>query len=313
MVFDEKYFEGETRDDFYIEPLMKRCWAAQMEVLEDIRTLCEKHDIHFYAEWGSLLGAVRHQGFIPWDDDLDIGMLRSDYNRFLEVADELPDNYSILNIHKDDNQDVDDMLSRVLNTTYIRIDEAFLKKYHGCPFALGIDIFPSDYISRDKEERQVQLSMLHIVYSMALNWQDNDGEFTEKLHLIHEIERMCQYTFSKDKPMKRQLFELAELLCQLNDDTNSDEIGMPILMIDAPENAMPKEAFLDIHEVPFETTTIPVIGKSKEYCAFKYGDYMTPVKEWDTHTYPFFKDQKEILKNYLQENHLEFPVPGVEL
>ena len=69
ITFDEKFFEAEVRDDFRISPMMKRCWAAEMEVLCQIDRICKKHGIPYFADWGTLLGAVRHKGIIPWDDE----------------------------------------------------------------------------------------------------------------------------------------------------------------------------------------------------------------------------------------------------
>ena len=86
LTFDDSYFLGETRDGFYIEPMMKCAWAAQLEVMCVIKQICEKNDIPYFAYYGTLLGTIRHKGFIPWDDDMDICMLRKDYQRFLEVA-----------------------------------------------------------------------------------------------------------------------------------------------------------------------------------------------------------------------------------
>lgn len=86
LTFDDSYFLGETRDGFYIEPMMKCAWAAQLEVMCVIKQICEKYDIPYFAYYGTLLGTIRHKGFIPWDDDMDICMLRKDYQRFLEVT-----------------------------------------------------------------------------------------------------------------------------------------------------------------------------------------------------------------------------------
>ena len=78
MLFDDGYFREETREGFVIAENMKRAWAAQLEVLEEVKRVCGILGIEFFADWGTLLGAVRHHGFIPWDDDMDIAMLRKE-------------------------------------------------------------------------------------------------------------------------------------------------------------------------------------------------------------------------------------------
>ena len=77
---------GEYREGFYVEPMMKCAWAAQIKLAELIDEMCRAEGIRYFADWGTLLGAVRHKGFIPWDDDMDLCMLRKDYNHFLKVA-----------------------------------------------------------------------------------------------------------------------------------------------------------------------------------------------------------------------------------
>ena len=59
--------------------MMKRAWAAELEILVEIDKICEKHKLHYFIDYGNLLGAIRHKGFIPWDDDIDIMMMRKDY------------------------------------------------------------------------------------------------------------------------------------------------------------------------------------------------------------------------------------------
>ena len=65
MQFPDSFFEDEIRDGFYVPAIMKQAWAAELEVLADVAKVCEKHHIRWFAEWGTLLGAVRHGGFIP--------------------------------------------------------------------------------------------------------------------------------------------------------------------------------------------------------------------------------------------------------
>ena len=70
------FFYDEVRDGFYIPGMMKRAWGASMKILSEIDRICKKYDIHYFISAGTLLGAVREGNFIPWDDDLDVIMLR---------------------------------------------------------------------------------------------------------------------------------------------------------------------------------------------------------------------------------------------
>ena len=98
------YFEDEVRDGFFVPSEIKRAWAAELEVLSEIDKICKKHKIQYFADWGTLLATVRHEGFIPWDDDLDIVMKREDYRRFMEIAQtELPEGFSAYNFRNHDN------------------------------------------------------------------------------------------------------------------------------------------------------------------------------------------------------------------
>ena len=97
LTFDKNYFNGETICDFYVDPMVKRAWAAQLEILTKIIEICNNHNLTYYGFWGTMLGAIRHKGFIPWDDDIDIVMKRKDYDIFLEIAQsELPAKYLVL-------------------------------------------------------------------------------------------------------------------------------------------------------------------------------------------------------------------------
>ena len=80
----ESFFKDEVRHGFLVPEEMKRAWASEMKVLDMLMDFCNKNDLRCFAEYGTLLGAVRHKGFIPWDDDIDVCMLRPDFNYLLE-------------------------------------------------------------------------------------------------------------------------------------------------------------------------------------------------------------------------------------
>ena len=143
MQFPDNYFDDEVRDGFLVPGIIKKSWAAQLEVLSDIDTLCRKHGIRWFADCGTLLGAVRHGGFVPWDDDLDICMLRDDYNKFIKIApSELPEWYSVINIHS--SEEFTEMNTRVTNTMGIDYRREHTERYHEFPYPAGIDIFVLD-------------------------------------------------------------------------------------------------------------------------------------------------------------------------
>ncbi len=153
--FPQEFFREETRDDFTIDTTMKTFWAAELEVLREIAEVCERHNLQWYAAYGTLLGAIRHEGFVPWDDDMDIWMLREDYNKFMEIAPkELPPGYKVESSLTDIGYT--QFHCCVFNAFSISISEERLRRFHGCPFAVGVDVFPLDYLPRDEEEREGQ-------------------------------------------------------------------------------------------------------------------------------------------------------------
>ena len=303
MKFDEQFFEGEEREGFYITPLMKRAWAAQLEVLHQIDDICKRNDIEYFAHGGTLLGAIRHGGFIPWDDDIDIEMGRLDYERFLKIAEnELPREYVIMNAATD--SEWEGYFSRVINTEKIPLKGERLREFHGFPFCVGVDIFPIDYLPLDSSEEEAMLILYNAAYTLAYDWGKEEMTEEEKIYSLQEVGKYCNYEFTQDKPYRQQLWILADRIAAMYWDMGATAKEAAVIYeIARSSNArIPLSWYAETKRVPFENTTIPVQGACNQILTVYYGkDYMIPKKGAANHDYPFYKEQLQIWMKDMEE------------
>lgn len=109
-----------------------------LDVLKQFHGFCEVHGLQYYLIGGGLIGAIRHEGFIPWDDDIDVAMPRDDYRRFLALQDSLPEGYKLSVPFKNDGYT--NTKPRMYSTA-LRLQEQFIKRFTIGPW---IDVFPLD-------------------------------------------------------------------------------------------------------------------------------------------------------------------------
>ena len=291
------YLNGEIRDGFYVESTMKKAWAAEIEVLNEVDRICRLHDIQYFADWGTLLGTIRHKGFVPWDDDMDITMKRTDYTRFCQIVRQEQGELEIINFHTD--PEWKDMLSRVINGRSVNYTEAHLDKYHGFPYVAGLDIFPLDYVAPTEDEDKIQCSMISIVEAFSANIRNNTATPEEIEQTMKDIEQMCGVKFNNLEPLATQLLKLGERLSMMYTDEESQAVA---LMGDhagpRPLDVYPKEYYSESIYMPFEYTTIPVPVGYEKILIQKYGEnYMIPYLGGTNHEYPFYrKQQREVYR-----------------
>ena len=144
---------------------MNELQKVELDILQHFIEACEKLNVQYFLVCGSALGAKRHAGFIPWDDDMDVGMYREDYNKFMEQAPAiLPEGYFLQNYKTDPAYSNVFAKLRNSNTTYIEKTAADLKINHG----IYIDIFPLDGYPKGQFQRHL-LATKKLLYFRQLS------------------------------------------------------------------------------------------------------------------------------------------------
>ena len=307
MKFPDSFFQSEDRCGFHIRPMMKRLWATQMDILSWIDEVCAKHGIRYIMCYGSMLGAVRHGGYIPWDDDLDIGMLRADFNKFFEVLpQELPawlDTISLLPGARCPRE----MTFNINNGSKFDTSTEFLERFHGCPYATGVDLFVFDRIPSDPKEFAYQDRLIRILDRLLmLQWQVDEESISpvdmEKYIAYREgIEDELSFTFTDKEPKPLQILRLLDMACSLCEDCGSQRVENREQVIYYGEKGFLEKYFTDRIYVPFEGfMNVPI---PKDYDAILkslYGDYQVPRRFVSQHDYPIYHNQRDaLLKAYI--------------
>lgn len=294
LTFEDTFFREEERDGFLVSEMMKRAWAAEMDVLVQVTDICERHGIVYYADYGTMLGAVRHGGFVPWDDDIDIALKRPDYMRLMGLLQkELPKDYYVGSVYANPNHG--QPWTSVMNGRFVTRDDARTNRFFGCPFICGIDIYPLDYLPREKELEQTQILLYNVVYDAAQRYEELKASGELKKYLP-QIEELCRMSFTDLEPVRGQLWKLADRIAMMFGADESDELTLlPRIVMGDNNFRLKKEWYADVVRMPFETISVNVACGYEEILTKMYGDWRVPVREMGAHDYPFYKKQMEAL------------------
>lgn len=166
MSIPESFYRAEVRDGYLVSEQSKSVWAVQLDLLVEFQKVCLKHNLRYFACGGTLLGVVRHKGFIPWDDDIDIMMPREDYDKLSAIA---PEEFQEPYFFQTEETDPGYLLrhAKIRNSATSAIQKS-LSRYQ-CTFNQGvfIDIFPLDKVPESQNETDRYYDALWEVWGKA--------------------------------------------------------------------------------------------------------------------------------------------------
>lgn len=247
--------------------LLRRVQLTQLEIAREIKRVCEENDIRFFLLGGTYLGAVRHQGFIPWDDDMDLGMLRGEYEKFCRIAPEkLGPDYCLQTWYTEPNYGLPFGKVMKRGTVYLESKKSRRLQENG----IYVDIFPFDSVPQDLQQRQKLAKHLLRLYRLRLMkcgykpWMEEDKVLWHKRlgYLFYQLQAL----FCGKQALARDYDALAE--AQPDTDTVSEQSGM------AQPLYVRREWCEDLVNYTFEGEQFPAPRAYDEFLTIYYGDYM---------------------------------------
>ena len=297
MTFEREFFYDEVRDGFYISGIIKRFWAYELTILSEIDRICKKYNIPYYADGGTLLGAVRDGQFIAWDDDIDIMMLRKDYNRFVQIAQkELPEELSFNSLEV--NKDCEELAASV-GKQVVGFGAELLRKYHEYPYAGSVDIFIVDELENDSElEEHRSLVLKRILF--LIDAIEKHGKSKAVLKEINEIEKILKIQFNRRTALKPQLRRLMDKIFQEFNGRGGDQLAIMQFCAFLGNCKYPRSAFDTTGWIPFCGMQLPIPEDYDAVLRAEYGDYHKKVKCGGGHGYPCLKKYEKKLKDLMK-------------
>ncbi len=259
----EGYLQEEERCGYLISEKQKKIWAVELDLFAEFARVCKKHDIKFSVAYGTMLGAVRHKGFIPWDDDFDIMMERDEYEKLMLVAaDEFSYPYFLQTALNDRAKF--HPCGRLRNSETTGYVTGFPKTDYNNGIYLDLYCFDANPQSRIKYLwkhfcKRVVGKLLGIYYQSP----------TKDVPLFSRFLKPWAHIFSYET--------LWAWYCKILAFYNGSELRYSN-MISASRKGCPiwisKEALSDIVMMPYEFCQVPVIREYKQFLQREYGDYM---------------------------------------
>lgn len=251
---------------------LKDLQAIMLEMTKEFARICDKYHLKYWLDGGTCLGAVRHNGFIPWDDDVDVGMLRRDYDVFMKVAQkELGDKYFLQTWWTDEGYGLPYAKIRKNNTLYVEAGAKDVNANQG----IFIDVFAYDKFPKEIENQKKIDYVVKITRRLILMkcnytpWHNSEG-INFKKWLMYLPLRIYAHFFSKSFLKKK--YDFATQIANASD-SNLVYLSGYNTGKDMPMNI---KIFKHVIKHKFEDSEFYIPAMYDEFLTTIYGDYMTP-------------------------------------
>lgn len=296
---DDSFFEPEERNGYVVSSEMKKLWAVEMDLLKKLLEVCDKHHLKIWADGGTLLGTIREHGYIPWDDDIDMAMLRDDFDTLVKIAPrEFSHPYFFQYGYTEKYYPLGHAKLRMDDTAAIEPNKKYVHIHQG----IFIDIFPYDAVPDDHAK------LRHLVAEREKYFSTFHGCLTP-LSLRHPG-RSLRTILSRSR--FRRLYSQFESIFRGNSINENDCVSCLSFIVDLQHFLRKKEWYDSTLYFPFEDIMMPVPGGYHSILEKQYGDYMTPKQSSGYHS--FWKtDTEQSYKKYLPElkHYLKSECPGI--
>lgn len=259
--------------------MLRDIQKIQLEIALELKRICEKHKISFFLDSGTLLGAIRHGGFIPWDDDFDVGLLRKEYNRLLQVLpNELEDKYEIQTWENDPGYPGAYIKIRKKDTIFREYKTDDLQRMNG----IFIDIFPYDYLPNDEKKikkigRRVTICKCLLRAKSHFKVWENPDKFDLKKYVMYLPIRLVSVFISK----KKMIHCYDKLVQKCNSYVDEAKLVFPQGSAKFGKWNLPRECVETLMDIEFEGHLFKCSKDYEVYLRTVYGDYMKlpPIEE----------------------------------
>lgn len=287
IVADEEFLREEVRCDHLVTKEVKELWAVELDLLDQFKHICDKYGLRYFAAGGTLLGAARHQGFIPWDDDIDLHMMAEDYEKFCEVAPkELEYPYFFQFYGTEEGAPISHSRIRRSDTTGCT---GFEYEFCSGAYNRGIfaDIFPLYNIPDSNLKRLTQkLGIIAVKYILA------GEEYDRKRKMGHAVGlRYMPFVwlwkavslFTDGTKLRKTYLKICNW-----EKKRTRYVGALSFNCTSKKLMWERSLFDEKVELPFENTTVSCPAGWEEHLIQQYGNWRTPIKNTAYHEMAVF-------------------------